>query len=118
MNDQELSAQMQLIFAKACAESLRDPLNNMLKQGFKKEERDNFAGAVGVLYSSAYAHLYDQFLKTRSPVCKELEAHKVQSSSNSPAEPQSPEANLGQVTAGLSPDKKDFLGSSLLQSGH
>ncbi|WP_346397441.1 hypothetical protein [Pseudomonas syringae] len=116
-NDKELSAQMQLIFAKACAESLRDPMNNMLKQGFKKEEREKFAGAVGVLYSSAYAHFYDQFFKTRSPACKELGAHKVLSSSTQPTEPQSREAVSGPGPSCCPEDKEASLEPDPLKSG-
>lgn len=52
------------IFAKACAESLREPVHNMLCQGMKGLEIFEFADAAGRMYASAFQHLRDSFLSS------------------------------------------------------
>lgn len=55
-------------FAKACADALKDPLDNMLKQQMKAGEIYEFAEGAGRLYAKAYARMRDSFLSSHDLV--------------------------------------------------
>ncbi|QHF03311.1 hypothetical protein N015_13200 [Pseudomonas asturiensis] len=96
MNQDQLNCEMKLIFAKACAEALRDPLDNMLRMKLGKDELEAFSIAVGTLYSSTYTQLHNHLVIARSQASMEQGADKGLSSNSREAAPQSPSASLCQ----------------------
>ncbi|MCL8299409.1 hypothetical protein D3C76_1166730 [compost metagenome] len=96
MEKEYVEAAILPIFAKACAEALRDPVDNMLNKGMTKPEIFEFADAAGKLYASAFAHLRDSFLSSHYPESSPApsSAPSLVPDSNQAADPQASEASL------------------------
>jgi len=97
MNKEFITANIFPLFAKACAESLKDPVNNMLHQERSRDELMGYADAAGKLYAAAYTHLFESFVSpSRDPACSQSSSANQPAAvdSTQEAEPQESEASL------------------------